>query len=401
MTEYFISSNIKYAYEEGKYLKNGAELLDEDGKSIDAVLFKHYIQKETANFVHQNYSNIIVLVGAGASVLCTNNVIDNRFGKTVAMLADLINTELKTDSKYYSLQELSDLCKYPISVEVEENDVGTKLNPLFNLEDFLSDMLSFEKYVSDSDYDKYILSKNKIFELIVSNTSYEYDNTCLKHSAFINTVAHLVRTPSKLTLVTTNYDTLIEDAADSIEYTVIDGFTFTHRPHFDSDMFEWNLVKDIENIKTREMEYKKNIINLLKLHGSLTWERSEKGIFRKEKGEVTEPIMIFPSSHKYMQSYQEPYFELFTKFQELLKRPNTLLITTGFSFADNHISQMIIQAILHNKSFATLITDFNITQNNANWKKIEDLVQHNYKVAFLKATMNTDLTDYLGEYYDD
>lgn len=146
----------------------------------------------------------------------------------------------------------------------------------------MSDLLSFEKYVSSSDYDKYVLSKNKILELIVSNTSYEYDNSCLKHSAFINTVSHLVRTPSKLTMVTTNYDTLIEDAADSIEYTVIDGFTFTHRPHFDSDMFEWNLVKDIANIKTREMEYKKNIINLLKLHGSLTWERSEKGILRKE-----------------------------------------------------------------------------------------------------------------------
>lgn len=59
----------------------------------------------------------------------------------------------------------------------------------------------------------------------MSNTSYEYDNTYLKHSAFINTVSHLVKTPSKLTLVTTNYDTLIEDAADSIEYTVMDGFT--------------------------------------------------------------------------------------------------------------------------------------------------------------------------------
>ena len=111
--------------------------------------------------------------------------------------------------------------------------------------------------------------------------------------------------------------------------------------------------------------------------------------------------MIFPSSDKYMQSYQEPYFELFTKFQELLKRPNTLLITAGFSFADNHISQMIVQAILHNKSLATLITDFSINQDNDNWKKLEELMQHNYKVAFLKATMNTDLMDYLGEYYDD
>lgn len=401
MTEYFVSSNNKYTYEENKYLRNGVSLLNEDGNEMDEVSFKRLIQKETANFIHQNYSNIIVLVGAGASVLCTNNTIDQRFGKTVAMLADLINTELKKDSKYFSLQELSDFCKYIIPVEVAEGSSKPKLNSSFNLEDFLSDLLSFEKYVSGSEYDKYMLSKNKIFELIVSNTSYEYDNSCLKHSAFINTVSRLVRTPSKLTIVTTNYDTLIEDAADSIEYTVIDGFTFTHRPHFDSDMFEWNLVKDIENIKTREMEYKKNIINLLKLHGSLTWERSEKGIFRKEKGEVKEPIMIFPSSNKYMQSYQEPYFELFTKFQELLKRPNTLLITTGFSFADNHISQMIIQAILHNKSLATLISDFNITQNNSNWIKLEELMEHNYKIAFLKATMNSDLTDYLGEYYDD
>ena len=45
MTEYFISSNIKYAYEDGKYLKNGAELLDEDGNNINEALFKRYLQK--------------------------------------------------------------------------------------------------------------------------------------------------------------------------------------------------------------------------------------------------------------------------------------------------------------------------------------------------------------------
>lgn len=54
-----------------------------------------------------------------------------------------------------------------------------------------------------------------------------------------------------------------------------------------------------------------------------------KGIRRKEKADVSNPIMIFPNSNKYMQSYQEPYFELFTKFQELLKRPDTLFILQG------------------------------------------------------------------------
>jgi len=317
------------------------------------------------------------------------------------MLAKLINTTLKDEDEFFTLQELSNLCKYNIPVEIEGEDGIEGLNRLFNLEDFLSDLLSFEKYVSDMDRDKYIKSKNKIFDLIKENTSYEYDNKYLKHSAFINTVSHLTKTPSKLTIVTTNYDTLLEDAADSIGYTVMDGFSFSHRPYFDSDMFEWNLVRDIENVKTRELEYKKNIINLLKLHGSLTWERDEKGIRRKEKTDVSNPIMIFPSSNKYMQSYQEPYFELFTKFQELLKRPNTLLITTGFSFADNHISQMIIQAILHNKSLAVLVSDYNLHQDNQNWIKLHDLMKHNFQLAFLKATMNSDLSDYLGEYYDD
>lgn len=398
MIEYFKSVNNKYTYDNDKYLKNETPLMDEDGNSINDASFKLLIKKETSHFIHKNYGNIIVLAGAGASVVLNGNNICEKFGKTVSMLAELINKELKMDSNCFTLQELADFCKYNVPVEeVEES----KINPKFNLEDFLSDLLSFEKYVAEGDYPKYEVSKNKIFDLIISNTSYDYDESYLKHSAFINTVSHLVKTPSKLSIVTTNYDTLIEDAADSIGFTVIDGFTFAHRPQFDSDMFEWNLVKDIENIKTRELEYKKNIINLLKLHGSLTWERSDKHIFRKEKNNVKKPIMIFPSSNKYMQSYQEPYFELFIKFQELLKRPNTLLIMTGFSFADNHISQMIIQAILHNKSLALLISDYNINQENENWIRLQELMQHNYQIAFLKATMNSDLVDYLGEYYDD
>lgn len=400
MTDCYISSNTTYAFENNSFYKNGVPLTNDDGNPIDELAFKSLIKRETSSFIHKTFSNVIVLVGAGASVLCTSGNIDNRFGKTVFMLADLINTTLKQDSNLFTLQELAQLCKYDTLVEIEEQDGSSKLNALFNLEDFLSDLLSFEKYVPNNKAKKYNRSKCKIFDLIVKNTSYEYDNSCLKHSAFINTVSHLVRIPSKLTVVTTNYDTLIEDAANSIEYTVMDGFSFSYRPYFDSDMLEWNLVKDIENIKTKELEYKKNIINLLKLHGSLTWERDAKGIRRKEKTEVSNPIMIFPSANKYMQSYQEPYFELFTKFQELLKRPNTLLITTGFSFADNHISQMIIQAILHNRSLATLVSDYNIAQNNPNWMKIIDLMKHNYQVTFLKAAMNSDLSDYLGEYYD-
>ncbi|MEX2955960.1 hypothetical protein AB4M78_05770 [Staphylococcus pasteuri] len=79
-----------------------------------------------------------------------------------------------------------------------------------------------------------------------------------------------------------------------------------------------------------------------------------------------------------------------------MRRPNTILITSGFSFADNHISQMIIQAIKAIPSLSLLITDFNIDtkEPNKNWKNLLDLMNDDYNIAFLKATMNMDLTDY-------
>jgi len=111
--------------------------------------------------------------------------------------------------------------------------------------------------------------------------------------------------------------------------------------------------------------------------------------------------MIFPSSDKYAQSYQEPYFELFTKFQELLKKQNTLLITTGFSFSDNHISKMITQAIKNNSGLTVVVSDFNIDQQNDNWKEITHLMEVHNPIVFLKATLNDGLTEYLGGKYAD
>lgn len=196
--------------------------------------------------------------------------------------------------------------------------------------------------------------------------------------------------------MTTNYDTIVEDSAYNLNYTVFDGFTFSHEPTFDVDMFDWYLSKPISEVKSQKEAYKKSVINLLKIHGSLTWEQEGDEIVRKDKSHIKEPTMLFPSSNKYMQSYERPYFELFSKFQALLRKQNTVLITTGFSFADNHISQMIIQALKTVPSLSILVTDFNISPENPNenWKELLNLMEQDYSISFLQTTMNTDLTDY-------
>lgn len=137
MIDYYVSSNVRYSMQDERYYKNGIELVTEEGSAIAESEFKSLIKKESAGFIHRMFSNVIVLVGAGASVLSASGIIDDRFGKTVFMLADLINNELKENKDLFTLQELSDLCKYEIPVEIDGGEGLKRLNPEFNLEDFL------------------------------------------------------------------------------------------------------------------------------------------------------------------------------------------------------------------------------------------------------------------------
>lgn len=388
MKNKFINNRITFSKcNNKKYYKNNKEIIIDD-ESINEDIFNRFISEEIFNSMGP-FDNIILLVGAGASVVGKK---DKNYGHTVDMLGDEIKSQLK-EPEYFTVDNLIYMCKY------NKNSVDT-----FNLEDFLSQLQSFSQFVSKEDENKFTISFNKIIEIIKEKTSYDYDESKFKHGVLINQLTNLHTTPNRLSVVTTNYDIVVEESAYSLNYTVFDGFTFAHTPVFDIDMFEWNLSKPIAEVKSQKESYKKNVINLLKIHGSLTWERHNNNIIRKSKEDVNNPIMVFPSANKYMQSYEKPYFDLFSKFQSLLRKSNTVLITSGFSFADNHISQMIIQAIKTNPSLTLLVTDYNIEPKppNDNWEELIKLMKSDYNISFLQATMNDDLTKFFarGEYSD-
>ena len=432
---HYLSNTISYGIEKNEdgnsffYDSNGKlELPDsqeEQPKVFTKIDFQRMISERIHKIVYgEKYSNIVFLVGAGASV--TQDLNPN-FGKTVKMIADDVFLKLDKSDELYTLKELASQCRYKdgniLDKESEETETY-KLADNFNLEDFLSTLFHYRPYVPDTDKDKFNNSIKKILQLIKENTNYSYESKELKHGTLLNFLSSLSgKEGNKFSVITTNYDVLIEEAAAANNFVIFDGFNFTPIPKFDSSMFEWNLVKEVQNINTREVEYKDKTFNLLKIHGSLTWEKQDDGtILRKDKDSITDTdrmVMVFPSSDKYAQSYQEPYFELFTKFQDLIKRPNTLLISSGFSFADVHISKMITQALKNNTSLKLLITDFNIDPNreyskdegkfklindtdskyNQNWAELIDLMDEGYPITFLKATMNSDLVDFLrGKY---
>lgn len=324
------------------------------------------------------------------------------------MLTKAVSDHLKSKRDLYSIEEMSDKCKYSKTLKIEgtneneDKDIIEYKN--FILEDFLSKVLSYEEFLDEGqEKDKFKLTKDEILKVIIEKTFYSFEKGIHKHDGFIKVFSNLIKSPSRLSIVTTNYDTLFEEAADFLNFTVFDGFSFTSKPKFDVDLFDWSLVKPIVNVKSDKVEYKKNVINLLKIHGSLTWKHEDKEIVRCNKNSNKNPIMIFPSSNKYTHSYEKPYFELLSKFQELLKIPNTLFLTTGFSFADNHIAKMITQAIKSNPSLTLLVTSHSIEENgkNENWRELENLMRKGYRIAFLKANFDGELINYFGEVKDE
>lgn len=434
-TIFFIADNLKLSKKGDKYYKNEIELKKNDenidnentnDKNTDNEnYFKLELKQAVSSFINKSFKHIVVLVGAGASVVNDNNTINNKYGKTINMIAEKVCEELK-EKKYeltyltnekdketietFSLEEIISIIE---NKEVDKIHIGSKEESgnkednnnksnesiRFDLENFLSKLITYNQLVKNENTEKMKNSQKAIFDIIKKNVAYEYDPKVFRHTSLIKILSKKLSNENKLSIVTTNYDTLIEDAAELINYTVIDGFSFSREPKFDDDLFEWHLSKHVSNVNTQQNIYKSQVIDLLKLHGSLTWRKNKKGdVLRKDKYAPGDAVMIFPSTNKYMHSYEDPYFELFTKFQELLKRPNTLLITTGFSFSDNHISQMIIQAINHNTGLYVLISDFDITPDkpNKNWEKLMDMLNDHDPIAFLRATLNNELTDYLG-----
>lgn len=388
----FLSSKDTITEENDSFYNNGNQIEKEDNQYsddiyIDRVEFENLIENKVSRFINDGFEKVILLTGAGSSVTGDR---EKEIGKTMlGLVKDIINA-LDANSSYFELEEMIALCQH----KTEDTKKDKRLDELINLEDLLSDIERFKPFVEDTKKSKYNDTHDKILDVIREKTSYEYDNRYLHHTKVINVLSKRVKTPNKLAIITTNYDTMFEEALAEINYSVIDGFTNSLEPYFNADEFEWSLVKNIPNVTTKELEYKTNTIDLLKIHGSLTWKRNGDRIYRKPKDEINNPLLIFPSSNKFAQSYEEPYFDLFTKFQELLLSNNTLLITSGFSFGDVHIATMIRRAVMRNDGLRMLVSDFNIDQNTEGWKSIDKLRKDRFPVVFLQSSFNQ-LTQYL------
>lgn len=324
-------------------------------------------QKEFYNFFFQkHYQNVVVLSAAGTSLDNDNGDDKSQRGKTRKDLWSACKTEIEAfvpketdEEKDYITKGLVEgldkkefFSKYNYIEKKDGKDVQETYG---DIEDLLSFLLLYAKTLDDH---KEIGNKIKSFERTIAKNCDLILQKDAPHKEFLNKITARKPSDSRVQLFTTNYDTLFEQAANNAGFTIVDGFSYTQPRVFSGRYFDYDFVNRERTRLKNEESFVPKVFHLYKLHGSLTWEKENNRIVQKSET-PKDPLIIYPASDKYESSYEQPYFEMMSRFQQALRKENVLLVIIGFGFKDKHIQSAILEAVEQNPSFQLVIVDYN------------------------------------------
>lgn len=328
---YKVSYDNAYCYENDKTIDNiTGEVTKEIAEKLQQTLYN--------NLLRRHFRNIVVLTAAGTSLDNGENG-----GKTRDGLWGYCRDEIKNILKKISP------CNLKLKNIIKNRDI----------EALLSYIILFEKINGELiDEKSQEPLKEKLEQKIVEACNLKLDKLA-PHQEFLDKITARKSSDRRIELFTTNYDTLFEEAANEAGFVVIDGFSFTHPRKFSGRYFDLDVVNREKTRIKQEESFISKVILFYKLHGSLNWVKEGKNILQKDN--PVKPLIIYPASDKYESSYEQPYFEMMSRFQQALRKEDTLLIVLGFGFQDKHIQNVIIEAVDQNPSFQLVIVNYNNT----------------------------------------
>lgn len=210
-------------------------------------------------------------------------------------------------------------------------------------------------------------------ELVNGSVEKSIQKTCSNYSDFIHSLSGILQQrksnilQKKVNLFTTNYDLFIEHAACKMNDSTVfnDGFS-QNSSLLNEYVFSTNHFYQSVYATGNLYQYRVSIpmINLFKIHGSLNWRTDSlntsissermikknsdlRNLFNQDIDEVVKSIaVVLPTKDKFQETtLNYTYYELLRMFSNELDKENTLLISVGFSFNDEHILSLTKRAL--------------------------------------------------------
>lgn len=238
------------------------------------------------------------------------------------------------DEIYQTIQEY--LKVPPLVIWGSGATIGFGLPSMSKLKDEIGKALpTFDKTCTDLEAelgkDKYeadLPQIRKIIRNVVCDADIKAKEQLLKNKDNFEGIRRLTKFchdphPKVMNVVSTNYDRILEYVwgYNGLHYT--DGFEQHELAEFDENKFQ-----------------DKDIINLMKVHGSLDWFEIDHEVRKLNTDFGYDPVMIPPGKNKYRTTHNSPYRELMQKSDDAIKRASSFLVV-GFGFNDEHITPLV------------------------------------------------------------
>ncbi|MEN6623594.1 MAG: SIR2 family protein [Smithella sp.] len=337
--------------------------------------------------------NVSFLFGAGASIAAG--------GVSLSTIPKLLERELLEQAKHDKVRNnwprwielfydtVSFILQNPLGVEARLSlcDSSPKAIELpviaINLEEYLNQLYTWKSAIGEEnnsmtvraigrqqltlrrvDLEKLIktimVALSKLLDLPIPSKGKESLNA---HRRLIKKVLTRPLNLRRVNLFTLNYDTLLEQAADSAGAVLVDGFVGTLKRIFRPESYDLDYYFPAQTTEGRVHRFDR-ALHLYKLHGSLNWHRSQQswqnpyGLYASFYNQQTEAedVLIYPSPLKYGQTLALPYSELFRRFGNTIAQPQSVLFIIGYGFGDEHVNALIRQALAI-PSFTLVVVD--------------------------------------------
>ena len=415
--KYLLLDNVNFLFGTGSSIHLGAESIQEIPKQISEKIEKNDDVNNLFKKLKEKYEDKKLLdvkeeIEKGNDCLIWENKINDLEEGLKSKLKELkIKKEKVNLKEIIEKNELDDIEKeeiYKLGVEVKLEDF---LNYLYALK-YL--MKQSEGLISKNELEIDIEKLGKLIEAIkkaifemcdIDNISFvknwflnkkgnkeikekmEKEGKYTYHKSFLTSLLQRPLNLRRANIFTLNYDLAFEYAYDELGIEYINGFVGFNERNFRPEVYNYDFFfpGDTTEGKVRRIE---RVIKYYKLHGSLNWvyknqnKNNPYGLYEipielvrmklENKMDNLGEIMIYPTSSKKEYTLNFPYSELFRKFADRLQQPEAVLFVVGYSFYDEHINDIIYQA-LANPSFTLIIVDFNGTKNDGEIKRLNDL----------------------------